>query len=346
MPHLETAIKTECLSFQSTLKPPAMTIVATRLLDKPIIHPDMDGRMGSNINGPSVIRVPDWVRQPLGRYYLYFSHHKGTYIRLAYADALMGPWKIHTPGVLDVSQSLFAATDPPEPPPDQRPSWADTLAGGYLYAHVASPDMHIDESQRQIRMYYHGLLPNGDQMTRVADSKDGLLFNPKAPLLGPPYFRVFEYGQWIYAISWRGAFLRARNWHGPFEAQHAPGPAMCLFDDGSGIELRHPTLYRQGDVLHLFFSCTGDCPERVYHSQCRMHDDWDCWEFSQPQIILSPELTWEGTDLAATTSVVGAADSRLRELRDPGIFVEDGKIYLFYSGAGESAIGIAQLDGL
>ena len=30
---------------------------------------------------------------------------------------------------------------------------------------------------------------------------------------------------------------------------------------------------------------------------------------------------------------------------DP-ITVEDGKIYLFYSGAGESAIGIAQLDEL
>ena len=68
--------------------------------------------MGSNINGPSVIRVPDWVQQPLGRYYLYFSHHKGTYIRLAYANALTGPWKIHSPGVLDVSQSLFAAYGP------------------------------------------------------------------------------------------------------------------------------------------------------------------------------------------------------------------------------------------
>ena len=306
----------------------------------------MDERIGSNINGPSAIRVPDWVQQPLGRYYLYFSHHKGTYIRLAYANALTGPWKIHAPGVLDVSQSLFAATDPPEPPPGERPSWADTLAGGYLYAHVASPDVHIDASQRQIRMYYHGLLPNGDQMTRVACSKDGLSFKPEAPLLGPPYFRVFKYGQWIYAISWRGVFLRSREWCGPFEAQHEPGPAMRLFDDGSDIELRHPTLWRQGDVLHLFFSCTGDYPERIYHSQCGVHDDWARWEFSRPQVILSPELIWEGADQPPTTSVMGAADSRLRELRDPGIFIEDGRAYLFYSGAGESAIGIAQLDGL
>ena len=144
---------------------------ATRILDQPIIHAGMDDRIGTNINGPSLIRVPAWVTQPLGRYYLYFSHHKGTFIRLAYADDLDGPWKIHRPGVLDVSESLFAPTDPPEPPPDQRPSWAETLPGGYLYAHVASPDVHIDEESQQIRMYYHGLLDNGDQKTRIACSE-------------------------------------------------------------------------------------------------------------------------------------------------------------------------------
>ena len=72
---------------------------ATRILDQPIIHAGMDDRIGTNINGPSLIRVPAWVTQPLGRYYLYFSHHKGTFIRLAYADDLKGPWKIHRPGV-------------------------------------------------------------------------------------------------------------------------------------------------------------------------------------------------------------------------------------------------------
>ena len=49
---------------------------ATRLLDEPIIHPGMDDRIGANINGPSVICVPDWVEAPLGRYYLYFAHHR------------------------------------------------------------------------------------------------------------------------------------------------------------------------------------------------------------------------------------------------------------------------------
>ncbi len=66
-----------------------MPLVATRLLDEPIIRPHMDQRMGDNINGPALIRMPDWAGGRLGRYHLYFSNHKGGYIRLAYADALV-----------------------------------------------------------------------------------------------------------------------------------------------------------------------------------------------------------------------------------------------------------------
>jgi hypothetical protein len=56
----------------------------TRLFDGVIIKPNMDDRMGSNINGPSLIKVPRWVKNPLGKYYLYFADHNVKYIRLAY----------------------------------------------------------------------------------------------------------------------------------------------------------------------------------------------------------------------------------------------------------------------
>ena len=83
-------------------------LVAERVGDEPIIIPDMDNRMGANINGPSLIRVPDWIENPLGRYYLYFGHHNGTYIRLAYADRITGPWQIYSAGVLPLEESGFA----------------------------------------------------------------------------------------------------------------------------------------------------------------------------------------------------------------------------------------------
>ena len=59
-----------------------------RLLDRPIIDPSLHPSIGVNIQGPSLIRVPDWVAQPQGRYYLYFADHKGRHIRLGFADAL------------------------------------------------------------------------------------------------------------------------------------------------------------------------------------------------------------------------------------------------------------------
>ena len=71
-----------------------------RCAANPVIVPHMDARMGANVQGPSLIRVPDWVKNPLGRYYLYFADHKGSYIRLAVADAVEGPWRMHEPGAL------------------------------------------------------------------------------------------------------------------------------------------------------------------------------------------------------------------------------------------------------
>ena len=59
-----------------------------RLLDAPIIAPGIHPSVGENIQGPSVIKVPEWVEDPLGEYYLYFADHKGLYIRLAYANDL------------------------------------------------------------------------------------------------------------------------------------------------------------------------------------------------------------------------------------------------------------------
>ena len=112
----------------------------TRLAGGPIITPDMDDRMGGNIQGPSLIKVPDWVDNPLGKYYLYFADHRGTYIRMAYADEVTGPWTIHTPGTLKLEDSFFPTTCPPcSLAPDRVAA---------LYPHIASPDVLVREDLR------------------------------------------------------------------------------------------------------------------------------------------------------------------------------------------------------
>lgn len=316
----------------------------TRLLEHPIVTPHMDGRMGDNICGPSVIRVPTWVEKPLGRYYLYFSDHKGSYIRLAFADHVAGPWRMHEQGALDISESGFPALDPPEPPPEQRPPWAAHMKGGYLYAHIASPDVHVRSAEREIRMYFHGLLPNGDQATRLAVSTDGLHFEVREPLLGPPYFRVVEWRGRLYTITWGGEIWRSNDWGEPFEK----GPTVIHYDPKGGIGegFRHGETMLLGDTLFILFTRMGDAPERIVYCSVDMNaSDWKHWTATETRELMRPEAAWEGTDLPIKVSTMGAERHRVHELRDPCVFVDgDDEKYLFYCGAGESAIGVAKLS--
>ena len=190
-----------------------------RFTTNPIIRPHLDDRMGDNINGPSLIRVPDWIAEPLGRYYLYFAHHDGQYIRLAYGNALHGPWTSHREGVLPLREALFAG-------------------------HVASPDVHVDHAQRQIRLYYHGSdTPSGgggEQTTRVALSADGLHLARSEHWGGP----TSASSTYDYALAMPGVFYRSR--HGLSDFWRDPPCSDC--------NMRHTALKLDGSVLSVFFT--------------------------------------------------------------------------------------------
>ena len=150
-----------------------------RLVDGPIVSPQNHHSIGHNIQGPSLIKVPDWVATPLGRYYLYFADHKGTCIRLAYADEITGPWHIHPPGSLHLPESCFL-TEPPDVNDDEPATieqmYMDALGSSLPHdikteittPHIASPDVHVDDHNRRIIMYFHGLDDLATQLTRVA----------------------------------------------------------------------------------------------------------------------------------------------------------------------------------
>ena len=87
------------------------SITVKRLGHGPLITVNSSATLAGNVNGPVLIRVPDWIKKPLGNYYLYFANHKGKFIRLAYADAITGPWKIYEPGVLRVEETAFTRPD-------------------------------------------------------------------------------------------------------------------------------------------------------------------------------------------------------------------------------------------
>jgi hypothetical protein len=196
-----------------------------RLGNGPIVSPQSHPTVGPNIQGPSLIRVPGWVKAPLGKYYLYFADHKGKYIRLAYADDLLGPWRIHAPGALQIADSYFLA-QPPAAPAQELAKLRGTVNEAKLShdllteattPHIASPDVHVDSARRRIVMYFHGLEALGHQVTRAATSRNGIRFRAQPEILGRTYLRAFRHGAYTYAMAMPGLFYRSRDGLSRFE---------------------------------------------------------------------------------------------------------------------------------
>jgi len=281
------------------------------------------------------------VGEPLGRYYLYFADHKGTYIRLAYADALSGPWSIHEPGTLPLTTSHFL-TEPPALSDEVRrelaraPSRGEGVPSRLMSAtqpHLASPDVHVRPDRREIVMYVHGLEGPGLQRTRAAVSTDGLRFSARPDVLGRTYMRAFPYRGWWYALAMPGVLYRSRDGLQDFEE----GPT--LFEP----TMRHSAVYRRRDTLYVFWTNVGDTPERILLSTIEIAGDWSTWRATGRREVLRPEWEWEGALLPREPSVRDAINIRVHQLRDPAIYVENDRLFLLYAVAGEAGIAIADL---
>ena len=323
------------------------SVTITRLMDKPIIGPDLHPSIGENIQGPSLMQVPDWVEDPLGEYYLYFADHKGRYIRLAYADELTGPWKIHAPGSLPIEQSYFAATPPPITDEQLAELTAarsgvsglgspvsHDLALEFTMPHIASPDVLVDDETQNIIMYYHGLEGPAFQHTRVATSKNGIDFTAREENLGRSYFRTFKYEDMTYALAMPGQFYRSKDGFTNFEE----GPRLF------GPNMRRSAVIVRDNFLYVFWTRVGDAPESILLSTIDLRSDWMNWKESEEVMVLEPEFDWEGANAPVEPSVRSTAYGQVNQLRDPALYVEGDTVYLLYAVAGESGIALARVN--
>ena len=314
-----------------------------RLSDGPIIGPELHDSIGLNIQVPSLIRVPEWLPNKLGNYYLYFADHKGSYIRLAYADDLLGPWKIFVPGTLQIEDSYFLVY-PPEISDQQVEEMAaqrqsDWTAVSHDWRteltspHIASPDVHVDDENKQIIMYYHGLDGPGRQLTRVATSNNGVDFTAQPQNLGRTYMRTFKFGGFVYSMAMPGQFYRSRDGFTNFEE----GPKLF------NANMRHAGLLVKESMLYVFWTQVGDAPENIKLSMIDLTKDWMSWSETEAIEILRPEKSWEGASATIEPSVRSTAYGVVNQLRDPAIFSEGHQTYLLYTVGGEAGIAIAEL---
>lgn len=308
----------------------------------PLITPDSHPAAGTNINGPSLVRMPDRVRGRLGRYHLYFADHKGDSIRLAHADDVIGPYTMHPGGALALADSRFPTETPAGVEIRGAVQRAAVEAEGYdahFTPHIASPDVIVDEAGGSIWMAYHGLCDDGSQLTRVAVSTDGVTFEAFDPLVAFPYLRIVPEprdGRWL-GMSMPGVVHISddlRVWTA----------GAWLFDD----DFRHCALLLRGNTLHVFWTRVGDAPEHILHSTIDVSGAWTVaatarWTVSEPTSVLVPEEAWEGADLPVEPSVRGQVTEPVCQLRDPAILVDDDRVWMAYTIAGESGIALAEI---
>lgn len=324
-------------------------VKATRLPTNPLITVNSSPTLEGNVNGPSVIRVPSWVEKPLGKYYLYFANHRGYFIRMAYADAIGGPWKIHEPGVLHVKDTALYRSQP------------DKSRFGGNNTHLASPEAYVDEANRRIVIWAHGWFSNGEhwptnpqeaqrwaaekgygQFTQSATSSDGLNFTAQPAITRESYLRVFKHDGMFYGMSRLGRMERSKDLVGEFEL----GPNPFRDSAYGSTKVRHVATLVRGSRLFVFFTAIGDAPERMMLSTIDMTPDWNQWRVSTPVEIMRPETEYECVNLPVEPSAVGDVEVPVRQIRDPGIFEDQGKVFLIYSTCGEQGLAAAEITGL
>lgn len=311
---------------------------------------------GKNINGPSLIRIPASIpatrrAHPDAQYYLYFAHHNGRYIRLAWAAKIAGPYTLFRPGVGVLSLNQPPAVPAGEPGNRLIAVSATSAVGG----HIASPDMHFDARLGRFVMIFHGWSfhrtqtgeswrrDRSEQKSFVALSADGLDFSRE---LGPEvlersYLRVFEWAGQRYASAFDG-FYRSRdpgNWFAPYERLPASFSALA--------RARHTALRRNGNRLDVFYTETGEAPEHLRVARLELGPEPRDWRLREDQPLLVPEAAWEGGSLPVIPSLPGPAHRPENAFRDPAYFRdEDGCEYLLYSVQGERGIALARIVDL
>ena len=276
----------------------------TRLPNNPIV--ETSSQLGSIVNHPSLIDVPSWVDDPLGNYYLYFSHKYGDYIRLAYTDELTGEWNIYDPGTLHVEETPFVG-------------------------HIASPDVHVDHDREVIRLYYHG-------ETRVRDliARDGIdrPYRSEHYHYSPwwmPYHVAFETGRRVF-----NRFERVRRNSGSTDDQSAKNKS----GEGTDTQTSRDEPSKLKNVLR------GLVPIPPAVQETRYTESRDGIHFEKSSQILGPSwmAVFEyygrvyglGRDgYLYVSDVVSEPFTRKRKLFDDhrhfGVHVTDDHLDVFYS---------------
>ncbi len=190
---------------------------------------------------------------------------------------------------------------------------------------------------------------SGGLATFANADEPGGFFNPaKAGHDGKTfYWREFEGTKPMFGAE------RAREVVPPPEQR--PGWASGEVRQGA----RHIDVYYNADAdrntVYAFYHAAGDMPESILMTRMSLEGldeeerldpaNWRRIDQTE-QVLLVPQLAWEGGELELKPTPRGA-QSKGRALRDPDLFLDDdGRLYMIYVGMSETNIGIAEIRGI
>jgi hypothetical protein len=207
--------------------------------------------------------------------------------------------------------------------------------------HIASPELYVDNETNKLLMYYHGDIQGG-QKTFLATSDDGVTFtNDSDTPLCEFYLRIFEYKGHKYGIAKKG------------------NECSIVYDVDDGFtpvfeflpSSRHCATYVKGDTLYVLYTNIGDAPEHIRVCKVALADEVTDWQVTGDSQLVSPTFRYEGAALPNITSMAGSAHGKfgntpIKEIRDPYLFEDGGKLYVYYAILGEKGISWGRVINL
>ena len=249
--------------------------------------------------------------------------------------------------------------------------------------HCASPDVFVDHENERFVMYFHCDGPhdtfvatsatglNFNQPNEGGEPGHGI----RDQVLAGPYTRAFMLDNQMFALGNRSALFKSPRanvditddavWLSDNPEEYAwaeiveNSPLRRMYNNANLNDRapRHVAVLHNAcedpNSLFIFWSdreeqiepSRREPDERIYMTLIDLTGlsvedrlDPSKWTLVGQKVILKPQEKWEGEE------VIRNGNRSYIDLRDPAIFQDtDGRIYLFYSGGLESAIGVAEL---
>jgi len=280
--------------------------------------------MSDNINGPSCLRTPNFIKNPCGKYLLYFAHHSGKFIRMAYSEDIFTDWKILNYRINTISEEMK------------------------FHDHVASPDVYVDNIEKSIYMFFHSRIKGSrEQKTFLSKSRDGINFELVEDKFNLPfYFRHVITETKTFAVTKGGNLYVntispiANAWRALNNVNTGKSNEEVMHNNFGSI--RHSSLIYYMKTLIMFYTRIGDAPERIYAAKLEKNKK-GLWLLSKEFEVTRPEFNFEGVNLKIEASMPGPSLQEENALRDPYVLQDGGDYYLFYACAGERGIAVGKL---